>query len=334
MGRYDTIGDSSLLDRSTGPLGLRAQLRSRLNIPVVVAPMFQVSGPELVIEACRNGVIGAFPSTNASSPELLEAWLEQIGSRLHPGCAPFGVNLVVHGSNVRLEADLARVTKARVPIVITSVGSPAGVAERIHAYGGTIFADVATVHHARKALDAGADGLILLTAGAGGQTGWLNPFAFISEVRAFFDGPVAVAGCISQGGDLRALEILGADLGYMGTAFLASVESIADHGHKMAAVEAHADDIILTDAVTGIPGSFMRAGLQAAGLLGRIGGGEVPKLDYSSWQNVWSAGQGVGHVRSIRSVAEIIARIDEEYRAGPRQKERNITDGARHADGL
>jgi nitronate monooxygenase len=307
-----------MLCREAGPTALRAELRARLRMPAVVAPMFSVSGPDLVLAAWNAGLIGAFPSTNAKTPELLEEWLRRIAVRRDSDRVPYALNLIVHRSNVRLEPDLALAARYRVPIVITSVGAPTGVAARIHDYGGIVLADVASVRHAHNAIGSGADGLVLLTAGAGGQTGRLNPFAFIAEVRQFFEGPIAVAGSISHGRELRALELLGADLAYMGTAFLASEESMATAGHKQAAVESNADDIILTDAVTGIPGSFMRAGLKEIGLLDRVATAAPPKnIDISSWSNVWSAGHGVGHVRSIQRVADIVSRIETEYRSPP-----------------
>lgn len=290
------------------------QLRRELRIPVIVAPMFLVSGPAMVAAACRAGVIGSFPTLNARTPEILDAWLGLLGEETK-GAAPYAANLILHRSNTRRETDLDLVVRHRTPLVIASVGSPASVVERVHAYGGTVLADVASLRHARKAADAGADGLILLTAGAGGNTGWLNPFAFVSGVREFYSGPLAVAGCISHGRELRAIEMLGADIGYMGSTFLAAEESLAPREHKAAVIAADADDIVLTDAVSGLPANFIRSRLEEAGLLhpdGRIE--RAPGADdIFSWKSVWSAGQGVGVVKAQEPISAIVGRIEAEY---------------------
>ena len=294
---------------------LPAALTEGSRLPVVVAPMFLVSGPDLVIASCRNGVIGSFPTLNARTPEILDAWFTQIAQETK-GHAPFAANIIMQKTNVRRDPDIDLIVKHKVPLVIASVGSPAGVAERVHGYGGQVFADVATLRHARKAIDAGVDGLILLTAGAGGHTGWLNPFAFVAEVREFYDGPIALAGCISNGRQLRAMELLGADLGYMGSAFLASQESMAPPEHKTAMIEATADDIVLTDAISGMPANFLRSRLEEFGFIdenGRVKPSETK--DVSSWKNTWSAGHGVGHVQAVEPVATIVARLEAQYRA-------------------
>jgi nitronate monooxygenase len=293
---------------------LRASLRRQLRLPAVAAPMFLVSGPDLVIAACRAGIVGSFPTLNARTPEILDQWFARIAAET-VGRAPFAANLILHKSNPRRQADLDLVIRHKVPWVIASVGSPEQVAKSVHGYGGLVFADVASLRHARKAVAAGVDGLILLTAGAGGNTGWLNPFAFIAAVRDFYAGPIAVAGCITRGHELRALETLGADLGYLGSAFLAATESMAPVEHKQAVIAAGPDDILLTSAVTGMPANFVRSRLEEAGVINPDGSVQPATYadDILSWKNVWSAGQGVGPVTMIEDVATIVARLETEY---------------------
>src|SRR5882724_4280323 len=235
---------------ATDPL---ARFRDRLALPLIAAPMFLVSGVELVVSACRNGVIGAFPTVNCRSPEQLDGWLGDIESQLRrhadasgKPAAPICPNLIVHRSNARLPRDLQVLLRHKPEIVITSVGSPAPVLAALHDAGSLVFADVASIRHAERAVEAGADGLVLLTAGAGGQTGWLNPFVFVRAVRAFFDGPVVLAGGIGDGHALRAAQALGCDLAYMGTKFIATRESLADVRYKEMLVASSADDILLT----------------------------------------------------------------------------------------
>ena len=300
----------------TGNAGLRTSLRSSLRLPVVVAPMFLVSGPALVTAACRAGVIGSFPTLNARDGSILESWLEQIAAET-AGHAPYAANLILHRSNPRRDSDLDMIVKHKVPVVIASVGAPDEVVRRVHAYGGLVLADVASLRHAKKAAAAGVDGLILLTAGAGGNTGWLNPFAFVAAVRNFFAGPIAVAGCLTNGRELRAIEMLDADIGFMGSAFLAASESMAPAEHKQAVVASGADDIVLTDAVTGLPANFIRSRLAEAGLVqpdGRIE--RMPGAnDILSWKNVWSAGQGIGPISAVEDTATIINRLEAAYLA-------------------
>ena len=249
------------------------RFRDRLGLPLIAAPMFLVSGVELMVAACRNGVIGSFPTVNCRSAEQLEAWLTEIEMRLrqhedHTGrkAAPLCPNLIVHRSNARLEQDLAVLLRHKPELVITSVGSPAPVLKPLHEAGALVLADVASIRHAQRAAEAGADGLVLLTAGAGGQTGWLNPFAFVRAVRAFYDGIIVLAGGISDGHALRAAEVLGCDLGYMGTKFIATRESMADERHKQMLVDGSADDILLTTAFTGLQTSMLKPSIVAAGL--------------------------------------------------------------------
>lgn len=300
---------------SQDPSALRSRIRAQLRLPVVAAPMFLVSGSELVINACRAGIVGSFPTLNARTPDILDQWLTRIAAEA-AGHAPYAANLILHKSNTRRDSDLALVVRHQVPWVIASVGSPVEVAAAVHGYGGLVFSDVATLRHARKAVGAGVDGLILLTAGAGGNTGWLNPFAFVAAVRDFYDGPIMLAGCITRGHELRALQLLGADLGYLGSAFLAATESLAPDEHKQAVLAAGPDDIMLTDAISGMPANFIRSRLEQAGAFApdgslRIG---MDGHDLLTWKHVWSAGQGVGPIAAIEDVATIVARLEQEYR--------------------
>ena len=311
-----------------------SRFRDRLSLPLIAAPMFLISGVELVVAACRNGVIGAFPTVNCRSPEQLDEWLGEIEERLHRHAdasgkptAPVCANLIVHRSNARLEQDLKVLLRHRPEVVITSVGSPAPVLEPLHDAGALVFADVASIRHAERAVAAGADGLVLLTAGAGGQTGWLNPFVFVRAVRAFFDGPLVLAGGVSDGHALRAAEGLGCDLGYMGTKFIATRESMADIRHKEMLVASSADDILLTTAFTGLQTNMLRPSIVAGGLdpdnLPARGMIDIGKdIDIGAresqprrWRDIWSAGHSTSGVTAVLSVDELVARTLGEYRA-------------------
>src|SRR5438034_3319494 len=295
--------------------------------------MFLVSGVELVVAACRNGVIGAFPTVNCRSPEQLDDWLVEIEGRLRRHCdqggklaAPICPNLIVHRSNARLEQDLQVLLRHRPEMVITSVGSPAPVLKPLHDAGALVFADVASIRHAGRAIEAGADGLVLLTAGAGGQTGWLNPFAFVRAVRAFFGGPIVLAGGVSDGHALRAAEVLGCDLAYMGTKFIATKESMADPRYKDMLVSSSADDILLTTAFTGLQTNMLRPSIAAAGLdpddLPARGAIDIGKdIDIGAregrpkrWRDIWSAGHSISGVTAVLSVDELVAQTVAEYR--------------------
>src|SRR5438445_6066578 len=310
-----------------------ARFAERLSLPLIAAPMFLVSGVELVVAACRNGVIGAFPTVNCRSPEQLDEWLSEIGGRLRrhsdesgKPTAPICANLIVHRSNARLAQDLAVLLRHRPEIVITSVGSPAPVLAPLHDAGALVFADVASIRHAERAVAAGADGLVLLTAGAGGQTGWLNPFVFVRAVRAFFDGPLVLAGGISDGHALRAAEALGCDLAYMGTKFIATRESMADAGYKEMLVQSSADDILLTTAFTGLQTNMLRPSIAAAGLdpddLPQRGAIDIAEdIDIGArekrparWRDIWSAGHSTSGVTDVLSVDDLVARTIAEYR--------------------
>ena len=300
-----------------------ARLQARLRLPVIAAPMFLVSGPALVIAACRAGVIGAFPSANCRTVDELEAWMSEIGGALAEADAPFAVNLIVHRSNSRLSEDLDVVCRHRPELVIASVGSPAPIVDAIHAYGGLVFADIASMRHARKAIEAGADGLILLTAGAGGQTGWANPFAFVRGVRDIYDGPVVMAGGVADAHALRAAEVLGCDLAYMGTRFIATSESLAAERYKAMIVNAGLDDLKLTRAMTGLETNMLTPSLIAAGLdpdnLPERGTIAIDKdINPNAprrWKDVWSAGHTAQQVRSVPAVAELVAELEAAYAA-------------------
>jgi nitronate monooxygenase len=296
--------------------------------------MFLVSGVELVVAACRNGVIGAFPTVNCRSPEQLDGWLVEIEGRLRrhreetaTPSAPICPNLIVHRSNARLEQDLQVLLRHRPEIVITSVGSPAPVLAPLHDAGALVFADVASIRHAERAVAVGADGLVLLTAGAGGQTGWLNPFVFVRAVRAFFSGPIVLAGGIADGHALRAAEVLGCDLAYMGTKFIATRESMADPRYKEMLANSSADDILLTTAFTGLQTNMLRPSISAAGLdpdnLPPRGAIEIAEdIDIGArerrparWRDIWSAGHSTSGVTEVLAVDDLVARTIAEYRA-------------------
>ncbi len=296
--------------------------------------MFLVSGIELVVAACRNGVIGAFPTVNCRTPDQLDSWLDEIEDRLQrhadaegKAVAPICPNLIVHRSNARLNDDLAVLLRHKPELVITSVGSPEPVLKPLHDAGALVFADVASIRHAERAVAAGADGLVLLSAGAGGQTGWLNPFAFVRAVRAFFDGPIVLAGGIADGHALRAAQALSCDLAYMGTKFIATCESMADERYKAMLVAASADDILLTSAFTGLQTNMLKPSIVAAGLdpdnLPARGAIEIGKdIDVAArenrpkrWRDVWSAGHSTSGVTGVPSVDELVAQTSAEYRA-------------------
>lgn len=310
---------------------LPAALRSRLSLPLIAAPMFLVSGPELVIAACRAGVIGSFPTANCRTVEELDAWLGRIRAET-AGAAPFCPNIIVHRSNPRVPEDLALVIKHKAEIVIASVGSPAPIIGPLHDAGCLVFADIASIRHAEKAIAAGADGLVLLTAGAGGQTGWANPFAFVRAVRQIYDGPIVLAGGISDGVALHAAEALGADLAYMGTKFIATRESMAADRYKALLVESRLDDVLLTRAFTGLETNMLRPSIVAAGLdpdnlpargaidiSKDINAAEREKPNAKRWKDIWSAGHSVSGVADVPTIAELVARTRDEYQAARSQ---------------
>lgn len=311
--------DTAVRDRIAG-------LRPRLRLPVFAAPMFLVSGPELVIAACRAGIGAALPAPNARTLERLDEWLTAIRQGLEghaagvPPPGPWGLNLVTHRSYDRLDGEIRLLERHRPPIVITALGGPRPAIDPVHDYGGLVFADVSSVEFARKATEAGADGLVLVCAGAGGHTGSLSPFAFIMAVREFFDGPVALAGCIGTGAAVRAAEILGADLAWVGTPFIAARESLAGEDYRAMVVEATAADLVLTPALTGANAYYLRRSVERAGLDPDNLTGKTSvdwrdsQTQLRAWRDIWSAGQGVGTVRRSEPAAGIVERLDREYR--------------------
>jgi nitronate monooxygenase len=314
---------------------LTARIRRDLKLPVIIAPMFLVSGPELVVAAARAGLMGSFPTQNARTVGELRKWFDRIRTELaevreqgdRPGA--WAVSLIVHPSYDRFAQELELLTEYRPEFVVTALGSPSRVLGAVHSYGGAVFADVMSLTHARKAVDAGADGLVLVCSGAGGHTGSYSPFAFVSEVRRFFDGPLVVGGAISDGRGIRAAEVLGADLVYMGTRFIACPESMVNDEYRSMLVRAGMDGIVTTKAVTGVLCNWLKESIAAAGFdetqLAAQG-----KVDFSNvhgehkpWKNIYGAGQGAGSVDRVASVAEVVEQLLTEYRAigignGPR----------------
>ena len=292
-----------------------ASLQKGLKLPVIAAPMFLVSGPDLVVECCNSGVIGTFPSLNQRTTEGYREWLHDIKSRLTPDAAAFGVNHIVHPTNPRLMADMMVSVEEKVPLIITSLGAVRDVVEAVHGYGGVVFHDIANVRHARKAAQAGVDGLILVANGAGGHAGVVNPFALVEEVRSFFDGTIILSGCLSTGRDVAAATMMGADFAYMGTRFISTTESQAQAEYKQMIVEAGASDITYTPAVSGIPANFLTPSLVANGIDPKT----LPehKLDMAdeakAWKTVWSAGQGAGGVHDVLPTAQLVGRLRDEY---------------------
>tara|TARA_R110000824_G_scaffold29244_4_gene97555 strand:+ start:1010 stop:1975 length:966 start_codon:yes stop_codon:yes gene_type:complete len=304
-----------------------------LSLPLVAAPMFLISGPELALACCREGVVGSFPALNQRTSEGFEEWLVQMSEGLgklkeenpEASIAPYAVNLIVHRSNPRWQADLELCVKYQVPIVITSLGAASQVVEAVHSYGGVVFHDVTNQKHARKAAEAGVDGVIAVAAGAGGHAGTINPIVLVHEIREVFDGTILLAGGLSHGEDILAAQALGADLAYMGTRFINTTESQAEDAYRTMIIESVSSDIIHTPAVSGIPASFMRQSLEAAGFQmdklnqsGEINYGEKLKPiddEAKAWKTVWSAGQGVSQITDVVSVEALVSRLKQEYQA-------------------
>jgi len=318
---------------STDTAAKVANIKSRLSVPAFAAPMFIISGPDLTIAACKAGVIGAFPTLNARPVAVLEEWFQRINAELaeaeavNPGkVAPWAANLIVHKNNRRFEPDFELILKYQPEIVITSLGSPARVADEIHGYGGLVFSDVNSVEFAHKAAERGADGLILIAEGAGGHTGFMPPEQFIAEVREWYDGPIIVGGAISTGQDIRRVIEAGADFAYMGTRFIATAECQAVPDYKQMVVDATAADIVLTPYFTGVPAHFLLPSIRDAGIdpddlaskkgqLGFSADGEEQESDLSAWKDIWSAGKGVDRINDIPTAGNLIARLEQEYAA-------------------
>jgi nitronate monooxygenase len=299
-----------------------------MRLPLIAAPMFLVSGPELVLAACRAGIAAAVPTPNARSIEILDGWLQQLTAGHAAACSaapgrvgPWALNLVMHSSYDRLTPELELVDRYRPPLVITALGSPARAVEHVHAYGGTVFADVSSLGFARKAAAAGADGLVLVSAGAGGHTGKVSPFAFVQAVREFYDGIIVLGGSIGHGGAVRAAELLGADLAYVGTPFICAEESLATREYREMVVRASFEDLVMTKTFTGADAWYLRESIIAAGLDPDALVGK-DKMDWSNsegqlkaWKNIWSAGQGVDHITAVEPTAAIVDRFAREYAA-------------------
>jgi len=285
--------------------------------------MFLVSGPDLVVEACRAGIIGTFPALNQRTSAAFDSWLDEIESRLAAVSAerpaPYGVNLIVHRSNPRVDADLKLVVKHKVPLVITSLGAVSELVDAVHSYGGLVFHDVINIRHAEKAAEANVDGLIAVCAGAGGHAGTLSPFALVPEIRSFFDKTILLSGVMSTGRHIAAAQMLGADLAYLGTRFIATKESLADDHFKRMILAARAKDIVYTPAISGVHGNFLRQSLIESGL---DPDNLPPKPEMNmnredrekkAWKHIWSAGQGVGSIEDVPTVAALVARLGREY---------------------
>lgn len=291
----------------------------RLRLPAIAAPMFLASGPDLVVEVCRAGLVGTFPALNQRTTDGFVEWLIAIKARLAqtPDAAPYGVNLIVHRSNPRLEADLAQVVAHKVPLVITSLGAVPDVVKAVHSYGGLVFHDVISRRHAEKAAEAGVDGIIAVAAGAGGHAGTLSPFAIIPEIRSFFDGTILLSGAMSTGEQIAAARIMGADMAYLGTRFLATREASISEEQKQMTVEAKAGDIFYTPAISGVAANFLRPSIVAAGLdpdnLVNHGAMDLGS-EAKAWKTVWSAGQGVAALHDVPGAAELCERLIHEYR--------------------
>ena len=298
-----------------------------ISLPVIAAPLFLISGPRLVIECCKAGIIGTFPALNQRTTEGLDEWLTQIKAELSEWeqatgkkAAPFGVNLIVHGSNPRLEADLRVCGKHRVPLIITSLGAVSQVVDAVHSWGGEVFHDVIKRRHAEKAAEAGVDGLIAVSAGAGGHGGTMNPMTLVAEIKSFFSGRVILSGCISTGRDIATALQMGADLAYMGTRFIATDESQATPEYRQMIVESSASDIVYTAAISGVNANFLGRSLRAAGITEedlrkttKIDFGKEMDTEAKAWKTIWSAGQGVSTITESMPVAALVQQLQQEF---------------------
>ncbi|MEZ4905254.1 MAG: nitronate monooxygenase [Spirosomataceae bacterium] len=308
----------------------KAPFIDSLSLPVVAAPMFLISGPKLVIECCKNGIVGTFPALNQRTTEGFEQWVVEIKEALArfeqetgKKAAPFGVNLIVHQSNPRVQADLAICMKHKVPLIITSLGAVSMLVDAVHSYGGLVFHDVIKFRHAQKAAEAGVDGLILVSAGAGGHAGTINPMSLVAEIRSFYDKTILLSGCISTGRDIASAMQMGADLAYMGTRFINTTESMADEDYKQMIIESGASDIVYTAAVSGVNANFLGPSLAAMGITEemwsqkkKIDFGEeldAAKAEAKAWKTIWSAGQGVTTIKDVLPTGQLIQRLKEEF---------------------
>jgi nitronate monooxygenase len=300
----------------------------KLQLPAIGSPLFIISNPELVIAQCKAGIVGSFPALNARPEPVLEDWLVQITTELdqyskdNPDspAAPFAVNQIVHKSNDRLMHDVEMCVKYKVPIIITSLGAREDVNEAIHSYGGIVLHDITNVMHAKKALAKGADGLIAVCTGAGGHAGTLSPFALIQEIRQFFDGPLALAGSIANGGAIAAAQAMGADFGYIGSAFIATSEANAQAAYKQSIVDNASDDIVYTNLFTGVHGNYLAPSIKASGLDPyNLPESDPSKMNFGSsndakaWKDIWGCGQGIGAIDKLMTTAEFVAQLQQEY---------------------
>ncbi len=306
----------------------KAKFIQDLSLPVVAAPMFLISNPKLVVECCKKGIVGTFPALNQRTSEGFEEWLVEIKSELKAfeeetgqKPAPYGVNLIVHPTNPRLEADIKLCIKHQVPLVITSLGAVSQVVNAIHSYGGLVFHDVIKKRHAQKAAEAGVDGLILVAAGAGGHAGSINPMSLVAEIKKFFDKTVLLSGCISTGRDVASAMQMGADLAYMGTRFINVEESKAPEGYRQMIIEAGASDVVYTAAISGVHANFLAASLQAAGISEedlkkghKIDFGKELDTEAKAWKTIWSAGQGVTSIENVLPVSELVETLKTEFK--------------------
>jgi nitronate monooxygenase len=303
-------------------MSMPAAFAGRLSIPVIGSPLFIISVPELVIAQCKAGVIGSFPSLNARPIEQFEEWLQRLNTELGPNDAPYAVNLIVHRSNDRLMADLELCVKYKVPMIITSLGARQDVNDAIHSYGGIVMHDVITNAFAKKAVEKGADGLIAVAAGAGGHAGTTSPFALIQEIREWFDGPLALSGSIATGDAVLAAQAMGADFGYIGSAFIATEEARAAEGYKDMIVESAAADIVYSNLFTGVHGNYLRPSIVRAGMdpdalptsdPSAMNFGSGGNTDAKAWKDIWGCGQGIGAVKEVLPAAGLVARLVREY---------------------
>jgi nitronate monooxygenase len=307
-----------------------SEIKSKMRLPVIGAPMFIVSTPKLVLAQCKAGVVGSFPALNARPAELLDEWLTEINETIashdeqHPGApmAPYAVNQIVHRSNDRLMHDVEACVKHKAPIVITSLGAREEVYEAIHSYGGIVLHDVINNTFAKKAIEKGADGLVCVAAGAGGHAGVQSPFALVQEIREWFDGPLALSGCIARGQSVLAAEVMGADFGYIGSAFIATEEANADDAYKQGIVDGVADDIIYTNYFSGVHGNYLKPSVKNAGLdPDNLPESDPSKMNFKSsgenakkvWKDIWGCGQGIGAVKEVTSTAALVDRLAAEY---------------------
>ncbi|SEA85528.1 NAD(P)H-dependent flavin oxidoreductase [Acidovorax soli] len=300
-----------------------------LSLPVIASPLFIISNPKLVIEQCKAGVVGAMPALNARPAELLDEWLAEITEALaaynqaHPDkpAAPFAINQIVHKSNDRLEHDMQVCAKYKVPIIITSLGAREDVNQAVHAWGGIVLHDIINNKFAHKAIEKGADGLIAVAAGAGGHAGVKSPFALIQEIRQWFDGPVALSGSIASGGAVLAAQAMGADFGYIGSAFIATHEARASDAYKQAIVEGSSDDIVYSNLFTGVHGNYLAPSIRAAGMdPDNLPESDPSKMNFGgdakkAWKDIWGCGQGIGAINAVTSTAELVAKLRGEYEA-------------------